>query len=362
MLDRGNELLVPEEQVPAEGVRLTRVWQYARWIDGSVHLWSAVRKRAGRGTASSGLVFDGAEPWHPPPRPLASELIELRVTSGASADERMAFASSSASEGEPVDLDHLRPGQTAVVCWRVHNSGSETWRQAEPNALRLATAILRTTLAASPRRAGSAPPVRAPQSSRSSAQGRSPRSSSRIRAPAVSGKFEESYDLIVEGQGRVSGPGLRLRGQVMGWVRTGSLALDRLLHTGTLLRDGRVLVVGGWNPTAELYHPATGTWSSAGNAPGNYRGAVAVLLRSGKLLVAGAASTGNSTALYDPETGVWSATGNLARPRYYHTATLLQDGRVLVTGGVDQEWSANALTSSEIYNPITGTPGQPLAP
>lgn len=36
------------------------------------------------------------------------------------------------------------------------------------------------------------------------------------------------------------------------WSQTGSLAADRILHTATRLADGRVMVVGGFNPSAEL--------------------------------------------------------------------------------------------------------------
>lgn len=139
-----------------------------------------------------------------------------------------------------------------------------------------------------------------------------------------------------------------------GWSATGSLASARLQHTATRLENGKVLVVGGYQPVAELYDPATGTWSRTGDAPGNYRKATATLLSSGKVLVAGAPDSGVSAALYDPPTGVWVATGGLATPRYDHTATRLEDGRVLVTGGADSEYGGNTLASAELYDPATG--------
>jgi hypothetical protein len=52
---------VYEEEVPREGVRVTRSYQYTRWTDGSTHLWMGRRKGVGRGEGSSGLRFDRLE-------------------------------------------------------------------------------------------------------------------------------------------------------------------------------------------------------------------------------------------------------------------------------------------------------------
>lgn len=61
LLEPNRELLLFEEEVPREGARVTRTYQYARWIDGSTHLWIGRRKEPGRGEGSSGLQFDVAE-------------------------------------------------------------------------------------------------------------------------------------------------------------------------------------------------------------------------------------------------------------------------------------------------------------
>ena len=63
-------------------------------------------------------------------------------------------------------------------------------------------------------------------------------------------------------------------------------------HTTTLLPNGKVLVVAGWGNTgvissAELYDPATNSWSSAGNISTTRSAHTATLLPNGKVLVAG---------------------------------------------------------------------------
>jgi hypothetical protein len=55
----GKPLELFEEEVPREGVRVSRNYQYTRWFDGSTHLWIGRRKQVGRGEGSSGLRFDG---------------------------------------------------------------------------------------------------------------------------------------------------------------------------------------------------------------------------------------------------------------------------------------------------------------
>lgn len=47
-----------EEEIPREGVRVTRNYQLTRWHDGTTHLWIGRRKRVGSGEGSSGLRFD----------------------------------------------------------------------------------------------------------------------------------------------------------------------------------------------------------------------------------------------------------------------------------------------------------------
>src|SRR5262245_13413865 len=158
------------------------------------------------------------------------------------------------------------------------------------------------------------------------------------------------------------------------WSATGSLTTARFGHTATLLPDGKVLVAGGGSTlnTAELYDPTTGTWNVTGSLnTGRYRH-TATLLPNGKVLVTGG-FTGSSTSgfcpcidfvsnraeLYDPATRTWSVTGNLNAERGLHAATLLQNGKVLVTGGTNGTLidigEYVPYSGAELYDPASGT-------
>ncbi|MEP6492958.1 MAG: hypothetical protein ABJF01_09795 [bacterium] len=54
-------LRIEEEEVPREGVVVTRSFQFGRWFDGHSFLWVGKRTRPGRGEGSSGLRFDVSE-------------------------------------------------------------------------------------------------------------------------------------------------------------------------------------------------------------------------------------------------------------------------------------------------------------
>jgi hypothetical protein len=147
------------------------------------------------------------------------------------------------------------------------------------------------------------------------------------------------------------------------WSATGNLTTTRAIHTATLLASGKVLVVGGvdgstgYLASAELYDPKTGTWSATGSLSVARDNFTATLLHSGEVLVVGGinGSTGNlaSAELYDPTTGTWRTTGSLATARDSHTATLLASGKVLIAGGNNSS-TGNYLASAELYDPATG--------
>jgi hypothetical protein len=87
------------------------------------------------------------------------------------------------------------------------------------------------------------------------------------------------------------------------------MANARGLHTATLLPNGQVLVADGYTQFPRDRRVAT-------------------------------------AELYDPASGSWTATANLLPARFSHAATLLRNGTVLVSGG---DAGTGTLTRSDLY-------------
>jgi hypothetical protein len=58
LLNAAAKLALFDEEIPREGVRVTRQFERTRWIGGSTLLWVGLRKEVGRGEGSSALRFD----------------------------------------------------------------------------------------------------------------------------------------------------------------------------------------------------------------------------------------------------------------------------------------------------------------
>lgn len=142
---------------------------------------------------------------------------------------------------------------------------------------------------------------------------------------------------------------------------------SRMLFTATLLKSGMVLMAGGASrvtsagapegplSSAELYDPTGGGNAGPTGDMGHPRFLhTATLLKGGRVLVVGGAddrSAAQATAEISDTLGrSWAPIKSLSTARLRHTATLLQDGRVLVVGGRGGVAEGRYLASAEIFS------------
>src|SRR3989442_15096798 len=138
------------------------------------------------------------------------------------------------------------------------------------------------------------------------------------------------------------------------------MSAGRYGHTATLMANADVLVTGGIDlqtltilGSAEVYHPASDSWSAAAPLAAARYGHAATLLGNGDVLVMGgrnalfpSPSDLASAELYDPVTGAWSDAGSLSAAREQSPATLLATGNGLVAGGRNP---SGPLPAADLY-------------
>jgi hypothetical protein len=147
------------------------------------------------------------------------------------------------------------------------------------------------------------------------------------------------------------------------WQDLGSMTTARAGHTatylGSLVSVGPAFLIcggidgsGAFVATCERYDFVLGTFAVAGTMTSVRYDGAAVLLKDGRVLLVGGTvnkddAAANTADLYSATAGLSSA-GPMTAARAGATATLLSDGSVLIAGGYDGN---KTLASAELYKP-----------
>ena len=198
-------------------------------------------------------------------------------------------------------------------------------------------------------------------------------------------RTEHSAALLKDGRVMVTG-GMNENLEIVGtteifdpdsgkWTEYASMRTVRRGHFMLTLKDGRVAVVGGIGQTlgglgilanisavgallsTEIYDPQTDTWSRASDMIEGHSGGLAVLLKDGRVLIAGGYNQAEglaSSEVFDPSIDEWIRTASMVRKTFANTATVLSDGTVLFTGGFGMSRAKGGITpGSEVFDPTT---------
>ena len=152
--------------------------------------------------------------------------------------------------------------------------------------------------------------------------------------------FNDTADIYTANGGAITQPI-----EKMAMARDGATALQ--------LRDGTVLIAGGYNNhylrSAELYDPQNDSFSETGDMMMTRVGAASVLMPNETVLLIGGYNSNYIETMeqYDPVAKTFGlVAGRMTTPRQYASATLLDDGTVLIAGG----FNGSFLISTEIYD------------
>jgi hypothetical protein len=128
------------------------------------------------------------------------------------------------------------------------------------------------------------------------------------------------------------------------WASLPDLPEKRQAPACVSLPDGRTLVIGGWDgghalATVLVLAADRSAWTALAPTVQARWCAAAALLPDGKVLVAGGTATAQpdsalkTAELYDPATNTWTALPDMAHTRSGCCACVLPSGRVAVIGG-----------------------------
>src|SRR6266508_4227307 len=136
---------------------------------------------------------------------------------------------------------------------------------------------------------------------------------------------------------------------------TTSLRVERRGHAATALPGGKVLITGGENraglvPESEIYDPQTRTFTVAARTLEARSEHTASLLADGRILIGGDAE--GTAEVFDPRARTFTSLPcRLTDSRSFHAAVRLADGSILIAGGIARDGAP--LRSAEVLHPDT---------
>ena len=168
------------------------------------------------------------------------------------------------------------------------------------------------------------------------------------------------------------------------WTQTGPLNTPHGDAGGVMLKNNNVLIAGGYTTyndadqtiqylyTSEIFNTTSGSWKMTGdmNLPRGEIGLNIVLLNNGQVLVPGGnyqpEKGQSSSELYNPASGTWSLAGNMSVPHGEGAmSVLLGTGKALAFGGLLPHTCTYcgsgvtgqdlATTAADLYTPTSTT-------
>ncbi|MCK6591217.1 MAG: hypothetical protein L6Q76_27000 [Polyangiaceae bacterium] len=149
------------------------------------------------------------------------------------------------------------------------------------------------------------------------------------------------------------------------WTMAAPTSRAHFQHKTVLLPDGKVLLVGWFDKSdpnnlnakpddAEIYDPASNTWTNTSLMPRRAAGVALTLLANEKVFVIHTEKNpgfASFAQIYDYKNDTWTIAKSPALYHDYANAALLPNGKVLITGSAKADFA-------EVYDPGTplGTP------